>query len=65
MFEEYKNIYSKYNYIYELKYTNKNWRYDFYIKELDLYIELYGKLDPIRIQEKINYHKLNNIKCCC
>lgn len=55
-------LFEKYNYIYEPKYNN-GWKYDFYLPELDLYIELTGGLRPERFQEKIEFNKLFNINC--
>jgi len=55
-------LYGKYTYQYELPYGN-GWYYDFYIKELNLYIELDGELRPQRIEEKRQYHKRNDINC--
>ena len=55
-------LYGKYNYEYELPYGN-GWLYDFYIKELDLYVELTYGLKPELIKEKIEFNKVNNINC--
>lgn len=58
-------LYKKYTYQYELPYGN-GWLFDFYIKELDLYIELDGnikKQDYIdKMMNKIEFCKSNNIK---
>lgn len=56
-------LYNKYHFDYEPRYKDKLWRYDFYVKELDLYIEIDGELRPDRINEKIHFNKENNIKC--
>ena len=58
-----KYLYDKYSYEYEPKYKNNKWWYDFYIKELDLYIEIAGGLDNNRIEEKIIFNHQNNINC--
>jgi hypothetical protein len=50
----------KYDYQYEIPYGN-GWYYDFYLPELNLYIELDGNCRPHRIQEKIKYHKDHHI----
>lgn len=53
-------LYGKYNYIIEPTYPESNWLYDWYIPELDLYIELDGGIRPERIEEKIRVNnKLN------
>ena len=54
-------LYEKYTYEYEPKYINKPWFYDFYIKELNLFIEITDYIDPVRIVDKIKYNKENNI----
>lgn len=54
-------LFGKYNYEYEPKYGN-GWVYDFYIKELGLYVEIDGELRPWRIQEKVLFCRQNNIK---
>ena len=60
-------LYDKYAYIYEPRYKNKLWKYDFYLPKLDLYIEINGELDTDeytnRIKEKIDYNSKNNINC--
>ena len=54
-------LYNKYLYIYEPKYTDGSKKlYDFYLPELDLYIELTDGLQPERIQEKILINKEQN-----
>lgn len=55
-------LHGKYSYEYELPYGN-GWFYDFYIKELDLYIELDGELRPQRIEEKRKFHLIHGINC--
>lgn len=55
-------LYGKYTYQYEIPYGN-GWKYDFYIKELNLYIELDGGLRPQRIEEKRKYHLTHGINC--
>lgn len=55
-----KFLFGKYNYCIEPNYTDCNYKYDWYIPELDLYIELDGGLRPQRMLEKININsKLN------
>ena len=56
-----KYLYNKYSFSYELPYGN-GWYFDFYIKELNLYIEVTDYIKPKRIVDKIEYCKLNNIK---
>lgn len=46
-------LWNKYEYVIEPKYPNSNWRYDWYVSSLDLYIELDGEIRPERIKEKI------------
>lgn len=53
-------LYSKYSYEYERKYDNHNKYYDFYLPELDLYIELDGEIRPQVIDEKIEINKKEN-----
>ena len=53
-------LYGKYTYEYENKYDNHNKYYDFYIKELDLYIEIAGGLNPENIQQKILINREEN-----
>ena len=55
-------LFEKYTYQYELPYGN-GWKYDFYIKELNLYIELDGGLRPQRIEEKRKYHLTHGVNC--
>ena len=55
-------LYGKYKYEYERKYDNHNKYYDFYLPELDLYIELDGGLRPQVIEEKILINKQENKK---
>ncbi len=50
-----------YDFEYEKKYGN-GWLFDFYLPEHNLYIELDGGLRPQRIEEKIEFCKVNNIK---
>jgi len=51
-------LYEKYKYVIEPKYPEPyNLIYDWYIPELDLYIELDGGLRPQTIQEKIEINK--------
>ena len=57
---DYLQLYKKYNYEYEKPYGN-GWYYDFYVKELDLHIEITAGLRPDRINEKIAFNKANNI----
>lgn len=52
-----KYLYNKENYIYELKYTNENRFYDFYLPDRDIYIEIDGGLRPEIIKEKIQINK--------
>lgn len=56
-------LYSKYNYVVEPKYLNNIWLYDWYIPELDLYIELDGGIRPWRIKEKQEFNTINKINC--
>lgn len=56
-------LYNKFIYYYEPRYIGKLWKYDFYLPQLDLYIELTQYINPERIEEKIKYHKENNINC--
>lgn len=49
-------LFEKYQYEYEKPYGN-GWFYDFYLPDLDLYIELDGGLRPQRIQEKIEFNQ--------
>lgn len=54
-------LYGKYKYVIEPKYPEPhNKFYDWYIEELDLYIELDGGLRPQVIQEKIEINKSLN-----
>ncbi len=53
-------LYGKYTYEYERKYDNHNKYYDFYIKELNLYIELDGNCRPEIILDKIIINKQEN-----
>lgn len=50
-------LYSKYTYEIEPKYPESNWRYDWYVRELDLYVELAGGLRPDRVMSKIEVNK--------
>lgn len=50
-------LYNKYKYVYEKSYDNHNKRYDFYIPDLNLYIELDGGLRPQVIEDKIIINK--------
>ncbi len=55
-------LYNKYEYVYEPSYDDKsNRKYDFYLPELDLYIEIDGKLRPSSIinDKKETNQKLN------
>lgn len=52
-----KFLYKKFDYIIEPSYPGMKWLYDWYIKDLGVYIELAGGLNPERIQEKIEYNK--------
>lgn len=56
-----KYLHNKYTYEYEKPYPTGNRISDFYIVELDLYIEVAGGLRPEVISEKIQYSKDNNI----
>ena len=56
-------LWNKYEYIIEPKYPNSNWRYDWYIPSLDLYIELDGEIRPERTKEKIELNKLLGRNC--
>ncbi len=53
-------LYNKYKYEYEPKYDNHNKYYDFYLPELNLYIEIDGGLRPQVIEEKIAINKQEN-----
>ena len=53
-------LYGKHKYEYERKYDNHNKYYDFYLPDLNLYIELDGELRPQVIQEKIQINKEEN-----
>lgn len=54
-------LYNKYNYEYERKYDNHNKYYDFYLPELELYIEIDGGCrSPDIIKEKIIINKQEN-----
>ena len=53
-------LYGKYKYEYERKYDNYTKWYDFYLPELNLYIELDGGLRPQVIEEKILINKQEN-----
>ena len=55
-----KFLFNKYKYIIEPKYPNSNKRYDWYLPELNLYIELDGEIRPEVIKEKIEINKLLN-----
>lgn len=56
-----KHLYNQYKYDIEPKYPKPyDGLYDWYIYELDLYIELDGGLRPIRIKEKIKINKKLN-----
>lgn len=57
-------LYKKYSYEYYTPYGN-GWFYDFYIKELDLYIELDGGFTGEyrkKIEQKVEYNKIMNRK---
>lgn len=57
-------LYGKYSYDIEPKYQKPyNMYYDWYVKELNLYIELDGGLRPQRIKEKIEINNNLNIRC--
>jgi hypothetical protein len=58
-------LYNKYEYIIEPKYLKpfQYWNYDWYIKELNLYIELDGEIRPERIKQKKLLNKQLNINC--
>jgi hypothetical protein len=51
-----KFLYGKHQYEYEKPYGN-GWYSDFYLPELDLYVEIDGGLRPERIEEKIQLNK--------
>ncbi len=55
-------LYGKYKYEYERKYDNHNKYYDFYLPELDLYIELDGHCRPNVINDKIVINNNENKK---
>ena len=56
-------MFKKHDYIYEPKYDNSNKRYDFYLPNLDLYIEVDGQIrHPSIMQEKIRINKEENKK---
>ncbi len=55
-------LFNKVKYIYEVTYGN-GWKYDFYLPDYNLYIELDGGLRPERIKEKIAFHQSNNVNC--
>ena len=57
------HLYRKHLYIYEPQYSGNLWYYDFYLPDLDLYIEIDGHCRPERIKEKIEYNSKNNINC--
>ena len=58
-----KFLFKKHDYIYEPKYDNSNKRYDFYLPNLDLYIEVDGQIrHPSIMQEKIRINKEENKK---
>lgn len=52
-------LYGKFKYEYEKPYGN-GWKYDFYLPEKDLYIEIDGELRPERIKEKIDFNRSMN-----
>ncbi len=54
-------LYNKFQYEYEKPYGN-GWYYDFYLPELNLYIEITAGLRPDRILEKIEFNKKLNRK---
>lgn len=56
-------LFEKHIYEIEPKYPESNWRYDWYLPDLDLYIELAGGLHPQRIEEKIQINRSLNRKC--
>lgn len=59
-----KYLYKRYKYIYEPKYGNgTKWMYDFYLPELNMYIELTAYIDPEVISLKKAYTIENNINC--
>ena len=58
-----KFLYEKYNYVVEPKYPDSSWLYDWYIPELNLYIELDGEIRPERIKEKVTLNKQLNRDC--
>lgn len=47
----------RYTYEYECAYPNGQWLYDFYVPELDVYIELDGGLRPERMKEKMRVNR--------
>jgi hypothetical protein len=56
-------LYNKYKYIVEPEYPNSHKLYDFYLPELDLYIELSGGLRPEVLEEKKLINQKLNRKC--
>jgi hypothetical protein len=58
-----KYLYKQYKYFNEIKYPNPyTFIYDFYVENIDLYIEVDGKLRPQRMIEKIKINKDLNRK---
>ena len=56
-------LYNKYNYIIEPKYPEPfNKYYDWYLKDVNIYIELGGGIRPLVVKEKIDINKLLNRK---
>jgi len=58
-------LFNIYKYVVEPKYESPYgyWSYDWYISDLNLYIELDGGIRPYRIEEKINLNKFLNKRC--
>ena len=56
-----KVLFKKEHYEYEISYPNSSYKYDFYLKDLDIYIEIAGLLDKEdyvkRLKEKININE--------
>lgn len=58
-----KFLYKQYDYIIEPAYASGDYIYDWYVKELDLYIELDGGIRQGIIQTKMRINDSHNINC--
>jgi len=58
-----KFLYNQYKYIIEPNYLYRDYMYDWFIPQLDLYIELDGGVRPNIIQTKMKINDSNNVHC--